>query len=224
MNPSAITNGAGPAVSVSAPKPPQVTSLPASAPKPVQVMSVENTPLHGNTPAGGSPAPELRIEQEPVVRKAQDDNNAILGPHDPSVPKKTVPEPVVDIAGPDTAESRRASDPSAGETPSAKRRTEEGMEATDTKPSQPPAPTDLNTAVDDQSGQQGGDARPEKKAKITDKAADLLSNVKSKIEQKVEDKKAGSKGNISRSNKDKPRAAAGRTERKTRSQGPADAL
>jgi hypothetical protein len=220
MNPSAITNGAGPAVGSEAPKPPQVTSLPASAPKPVHVMSVENTPLHGNTPAGGTPAPELRIEPEQpaAVRKAQDDDNVILGPHDPAAPKTSVQEPEVDIAGPDSAKTRRESDALAGETPPAKRRTDEDTGMTDATPGQPSAPTDLNTAVD------GKEARPEKKAKITDKAAGLVSNVKSKIEQTLDDKKAGSKGDISRNNKDKPRAAAGRTERKTRSQGPADTL
>jgi hypothetical protein len=187
LTPSSIAHGAGPAVG--APKPPHVTSIPAvGAPKPVQCMSVPDTPLKGTTPATGSPAPELRIEQEPVgqgqLHTSQNDKNAILGPQDPSVPKRPAPEPEVDIAGPDSPEQQQKA------------------------PSNEPPQT-----AEAESG--GSDPPPEKKAKLADKAADVVNNVKAKVTGKP---------NGSRASKDKPRAAPGKTERKTRSQGPAEAL
>lgn len=174
---------------MSAPKPPHVTSNPASgAPKPVQCTSVPDTPVNATTPATGSPAPELKIEQEPVGQglAPQVDDDAILGPQDPSNPKRQAPEPEVDIAGPDSASVPQEQDSN----------------------DHPPA---------SESEPGASDAPPGKKAKLTEKAANLVDNVKAKVGGKIDSSNSGS------NNKDKVRPVAGKTERKTRSQGPVDA-
>lgn len=224
MNPATIASGAGPALGGVAPKPPQVTAIPSSlsAPKPVQMNSVPQTPVNGTTPANGSPAPELRIDTEPTDAGqglaggrggAKDDNNAILGPADPSAPKKPDQETEVDMDAPDSPVLQH----STSETPtttSAGARTE-GVISTATD-------KDIGaTAAGTSSAQAKDETRPGK-TKITDKAADLVNSVKSKLQDKTDKDKAGSKGNISRNNKDKPRAVPAKTERKTRSQGPVE--
>lgn len=193
LNPSAINHGAGPAVG--APKPPHVTAIPAivgGAPKPVQCTSVPDTPIKGTTPANGSPAPELRIEPEAASNDqgatSQNDKNAILGPQDPSNPKRAAPEPEVDIAGPDSPElPKRSVDAPV------------------------PAP------ASDDAADEASEAPPGKKAKLSDKAANLVDSIKEKVTGKSDS------GSNNRITKDKSRPAPGKTERKTRSQGPADA-
>lgn len=49
-------------------------------PKPVEVVSVPQTPLNNQTPAGGSPRPELKIDEEP--EEAPQEAQVILGPAD----------------------------------------------------------------------------------------------------------------------------------------------
>ncbi|KAH6888533.1 hypothetical protein B0T10DRAFT_55820 [Thelonectria olida] len=50
-------------------------------PKPVEVISVPQTPLNNQTPAGGSPRPELKIDEEPE-EKPEEEAQVILGPGD----------------------------------------------------------------------------------------------------------------------------------------------
>ena len=156
----------------------------------MEVTSVPPTPQNNGTPAGGTPRPELNIEEEPPKEKTPEPP-IILGPGDGE--KKDAPEPISDVNGPNGAgvlgEKRKAE-----------------VEQTDL-----PA-TNGGTPVE----KKDDDQRPEKKPKVTEKIADKVAEVKDKVTGggDSEKKKAG------RPKKDKKAPpAVGRTERKTRSQG-----
>jgi len=72
---AAVPDGAGPSV---------------SPPKPVEVMSVPETPMENNTPAGGTPRPVLNLADEPTV------TTGVEGPK--STAKKSEEEPVIEPA------------------------------------------------------------------------------------------------------------------------------
>lgn len=80
-----ISDGAGPAVA-----PPK--------PKPVEVMSVPQTPLNGNTPAGGTPRPELDLSGETQPEKPQAVEavmtTSVLDPQSTPKASASKPEPV----------------------------------------------------------------------------------------------------------------------------------
>ena len=78
-----FADGAGPAV---------------GAPKPVEVQSIPQTPMNGSTPAGGTPRPELKINEEPAPAKEPRNESVFLsGAQEPvHTPKESMPtsEPV----------------------------------------------------------------------------------------------------------------------------------
>ncbi|KAH7310517.1 hypothetical protein B0I35DRAFT_412022 [Stachybotrys elegans] len=77
---AAVPDGAGPSV---------------SPPKPVEVMSVPETPMENNTPAGGTPRPVLNLADEPTV------TTGVEGPK--STPKMSAAEEVPEAAPTDKA-------------------------------------------------------------------------------------------------------------------------
>lgn len=169
------------------------------APKPVEVTSIPPTPVNGGaTPVGGTPRPELPLE-DPEQKEQTPEAPVILGPHDPSIPKEVAPEPVSDIGGPN-GKAVMAGALSGGE----KRKSAE-------------EPTATNGGAKDED-------RPEKKTKFMDKIADKVQDIKEKVEDMTTS--GGSKGKPGRppgrkNSKSKAvPAAVGKTERKTRSQGP----
>ncbi|RMJ13968.1 hypothetical protein CDV36_006336 [Fusarium kuroshium] len=50
----------------------------SAPPKPVEVMSVPETPINNRTPAGGTPRPELNIEEEPKEPAKNEDEVAFI--------------------------------------------------------------------------------------------------------------------------------------------------
>lgn len=180
--PKSVPEGAGPAV---------------AAPKPVEVTSVPQTPLDNNTPAGGTPRPELNIQEEKPKEKTPE-APVILGPSDGAA-KKEPAEPVSDANGPNgvglLGEKRKAEEETTD------------LPATNGNPSK------------SSEAEKNEDQRPEKKPKVTDKIADKVADVKDKVTGGASEKKKPG-----RPKKDKKAPPpVGRTERKTRSQVAAEA-
>ena len=185
----------------------------SNGPKPVEVTSVPETPINGATPAGGTPRPELKLSEEPQKdAPTPQEAPAILGPRDPTEgPKEDViPEPVIDENIPNGAAVMATA--SHNGTSAGEKRKAEAEEKKEEKHS-----TEANgNGQKKMSGQT--EERPEKKPKITDKIVEKVSEVKDKIE----DMGTGGKGKPGRPRKNKNAPPpVGRTERKTRSQGPA---
>ncbi|KEY72331.1 hypothetical protein S7711_01013 [Stachybotrys chartarum IBT 7711] len=182
-NNGAIPDGAGPAL---------------AAPKPVEVKSVPETPLDSNTPAGGTPRPELNLSggetsSEPTV------TTGVLGP-----------QPTATTSAPEngTAEQK----PSAT---SAANGASAPTNATDSLPAE-------------SSGSSSGGPAVNEKRKL-DEAADatngaMLASVED-VDEPV-DKKIKTNGGTSpksaKTKKDNSSPSAGKTARKTRSQGPVE--
>ncbi|CAM1507542.1 Fc.00g071830.m01.CDS01 [Cosmosporella sp. VM-42] len=108
-----IEEGAGPAV---------------AAPKPVEVMSVPETPINNQTPAGGTPRPELNVEEpkedpkeeEAVMIEGLQEEEATNGPKDEeSIADKIVEKvtngatKVAEMTGalPESGDKRKAEEP-----------------------------------------------------------------------------------------------------------------
>ncbi|CAH0023003.1 unnamed protein product [Clonostachys rhizophaga] len=181
------------------------------APKPVEVTSVPETPVNGGqTPVGGTPRPELKItEDESEQKETPKEAPVILGPN--TEKKPSAPEPVSDVGGPDHLSSK----PTAGATDMGdstpvgeKRKVEE-----ETKPATKDEPEkQANESVEH------NEERPEKKAKVTDRIADAVDDIKEKVESKLQ---TNGKKKPGRPKKDKSAPPpVGKTQRKTRSQGP----
>lgn len=174
-------------------------------PKPVEVMSVPQTPLNNSTPAGGTPRPELRIDEEPK-EKPQEDPPFILGLKEPeSTPAESTKDSESITDKPAEAATNGTSDdvemtgalPSSNSSESAsreKRKLEEEPSSTT---------TNGDSSSEDKSG---SDARSDKKARVDDAPAPAVPNGK------------GTKAK--REKKTAP--VVGRTARKTRSQGPVE--
>ena len=134
----------------------------------------------------------------------------ILGPRDPVAgPKEpSPPEPVIETDAPDGAAvmATASHSPTAG--PGEKRK------ATGEEEEGEKLPLAANGHEQEKSSEDDGE-RAYKKAKMTEKIADKVSEAKNKVDSKV-------KGKPGRPKKDtKAPPPVGRTERKTRSQGPA---
>ncbi|KAF5000070.1 hypothetical protein FDECE_11314 [Fusarium decemcellulare] len=180
-------------------------------PKPVEVMSVPETPINNQTPVGGSPRPELKIEEEPKEPPKNEDEAAFVttGVETGSAPAVSAPKdlPMTDKPADDKPteaatngsikpEVSDVSDASAGE----KRKLDEPA----------PAPNGAAPAVAEKPAVE---ERAEKKARVEDVADEPTA-----VETATNGKNSNGKAK-----KDKKIAAAvGRTARKTRSQGPVE--
>lgn len=193
---------------------------PAIVPKPVEVNSVPETPVNNaQTPAGGTPRPELKTA-EADDDKVKDTENGTK--------EKDEAEPVMTPAVRNDGATATTTD--APPATNGKRKAEdEPVEENDT--AKPPtngneAETTAAAAATTENKQEKDDKPPEKKAKVTDQIAEKVSEVKDKVESKIGGgggANGGANGNSkpARAKKEKPPPAVGRTERKTRSQGPA---
>ncbi|KAM4067082.1 hypothetical protein HRG_001081 [Hirsutella rhossiliensis] len=230
-----IPDGAGPAV---------------GTPKPVEVKSVPETPVNGATPAGGTPKPELKIQDEPAAAKDSPKEPLVTtGITDPKPsPAASVPEADADAAsgaavtnGNNPAETTAPATHTGPETetvpatapaPSAVANTRAMsgdaplLASEPAKPSGPVAPAaPLEAATGDKRNldREGvpptaemESPPPAKKAKVDDVSAE--TNGGKAVNGKPPARKPG------RPRKDKTAAPqVGRTARKTRSQGPAEA-
>lgn len=192
-----IAHGAGPAV---------------SAPKPVEILSVPQTPLNNTTPAGGTPRPELNVDEEPKEAPKQEEPFILERVQEPlATVSSTAPkddEPMLDKPAEEATNGASNAASTAGESTSSvagdKRKLDEHVE-----------------------GATNGDSKPEgsepadKKAKV-EEVKDAQANevdAPPTTNGKVGRPRKGSQAE----KKDKVAAAAGKTARKTRSQGPAEA-
>lgn len=168
---------------------------PAVVPKPVEVNSVPETPVNNHTPVGGTPRPDLKISEEDKAaaeKQADSDSVAFSVPNGAgdATAHPAPEEPVTELPSGAGPEKRKAEDEAAPE------------------------------ANGDAAGTAAGEERPEKKAKLTDKFAERVAEIKDKVESKIGGG-GGAKGKGGRPKKDKTNPPpVGRTERKTRSQGP----
>lgn len=113
-----IADGAGPAV---------------SAPKPVEVKSVPETPANGASPAGATPRPELKIQDEPAAAEdTPQEPTVTTGVTDPK------PTPAVSILASDASAAATTNGNKPDET--ATLATHTGPES-ETVPATAPAPT-----------------------------------------------------------------------------------
>lgn len=217
MDTTAPTSGAPapdvPAPEAQKPAPANGGNLGVPRPKAVEITSVPQTPLNNQTPVGGSPRPELKIEEEPKEPAEKEEPNVILGVNEPE-PVPAVSAPQADVSVTDTpaeAATNGDSKPAAGDTATAaageKRKLDE------------PAAETKEVATN-------GDARPVEDA---DNSADVEERTgkKARVED-VEDEPTADDGaddKSAKTKKDKKVAlpvSAGKTARKTRSQGPVE--
>ncbi|KAH7127540.1 hypothetical protein EDB81DRAFT_907867 [Dactylonectria macrodidyma] len=176
--------------------------------KPVEIMSVPQTPLNNGTPAGASPRPELKIDEEPKEKPKEEEAPFILGLKEPnSTPADSVSknsEPIADKPA-ETATNGDSKDvemtgalPSSASSESASRekRKLEEEPAVDT--------TNGDTSSEEKSG---SEERADKKARVEDDASAL----------------AATNGKATKAKREKKVApVVGKTARKTRSQGPVE--
>ncbi|RGP70864.1 hypothetical protein FLONG3_7320 [Fusarium longipes] len=175
----------------------------SAPPKPVEVASVPETPVSNMTPAGGTPRPVLNIEEEPKESPKNEDENAFVttGVETTSVPAVSEPKDAAmadkpsGVNGANKPEVNDVAEAAAGE----KRKAEE-----------PPAATNGASApvVTEKSG---SEERAEKKARVEDVADEPTA---------TED--AAPNGKTPKKDKKVVPPAAGKTARKTRSQGPVE--
>lgn len=185
--------GAGPAV---------------SAPKPVQVLSVPQTPLNNATPAGGSPRPELKIDEEPKEAPKEQDPvieqvNDPLATVSSTAPKEDVPMPDKPASEAINGDSKAASTAGESTTSAAgeKRKLDEHVEEA----------TNGDTKLDTEPA--------DKKAKVED----VKTAQANEVEEPTTNGKVGRPRKGSQAKKqEKEVPALGKTMRKTRSQGPAE--
>ncbi|KAM0433363.1 hypothetical protein ACHAPT_004240 [Fusarium lateritium] len=183
--------------------------LSAPAPKPVEVMSVPETPINNRTPAGGTPRPELNIEEEPKEPPKNEDEAAFVttGVETGSAPAVSAPKdtsmtdkPADDK--PTEAATNGASKPSVDDVTEAaageKRKLGEAAPATNGA-----APVEAEKPEPEERA---------KKARVED-----VSDEPTATETAM-----NGKGTKAKKEKKAP-PTVGRTARKTRSQGPAEA-
>lgn len=183
--------------------------LTAPVPKPVEVMSVPETPIINRTPAGGTPRPELNIEEESKEPPKNEDEAAFIttGVETGSAPAVSAPKDTVMTDKPaddkpTEAATNGASKPSADSVTEAaageKRKLGEAAPATNGA-----APVEAEEAEPEE---------PVKKARVEDVADEPTAT----------ETATNGKGTKTKREKKAP-PAVGRTARKTRSQGPAEA-
>ncbi|KAH7131523.1 hypothetical protein B0J13DRAFT_105815 [Dactylonectria estremocensis] len=178
-------------------------------PKPVEIMSVPQTPLNNSTPAGGTPRPELKIDEEPKDQPKEEEAPFILGLQEPnSTPADSVSKnseanadkPAEAATNGDNKDvemtgvlpSSTSSESASGE----KRKLEDPVIATTNGD---------DTSSEDKSG---SEERADKKARVEDDDAPALAATNGKATKAKRAKKAA--------------PVAGKTARKTRSQGPVE--
>ncbi|KAK7429375.1 hypothetical protein QQZ08_004188 [Neonectria magnoliae] len=182
---------------------------PSKTPKPVEMMSVPQTPINNATPAGGTPRPELKLDEEPKEKPKEEEATVILGfqepestpvdsePKDEPMDSEPVAEKLTEVAtngsGKDVEMTGALQSSGSSESASGEKR----------KLDDEPSTTNGEASDDDKSSSEG---RSDKKARVDDVPAQPAANGKSK--SKREKKAAGQ--------------VAGRTARKTRSQGPVE--
>nr|RBQ83958.1 hypothetical protein FVER53263_10213 [Fusarium verticillioides] len=182
----------------------------SAPPKPVEVASVPETPVNNMTPAGGTPRPVLNLEEEPKETPKNEDENAFITDAPTSAPAVSAPKdvPMTDNAADDKpAGINGASKPEVNDVAEAaageKRKAEEPPAATNG--ASDPAPTEKSESEE----------RAEKKARVEDVADEPTTTENTSPNGKHENGKAAKKNK-----KDTP--VAGKTARKTRSQGPVE--
>ncbi|RSL69747.1 hypothetical protein CEP54_002186 [Fusarium duplospermum] len=181
----------------------------SAPPKPVEVMSVPETPINNRTPAGGTPRPELNIEEEPKEPAKNEDEVAFIttGVETGSTPAVSAPKdatmtdkPADDK--PTEAATNGASKPSADDVTEAaageKRKLGEAAPATNGA-----APAEAEKAEPEERA---------KKARVEDVADEPTAT----------ETATNGKGTKAKKEKKTP-PAVGKTARKTRSQGPVEA-
>ncbi|KLO79678.1 Uncharacterized protein LW93_13377 [Fusarium fujikuroi] len=191
-------------------KPTEGTGGLSAPPKPVEVASVPETPVNNMTPAGGTPRPVLNLEEEPKETPKNEDENAFITDAPTSAPAVSAPKdvPMTDNAADDKpAGINGASKPEVNDVAEAaageKRKAEE-----------PPAATNgaSNPAATEKSE---SEERAEKKARVEDVADEPTATESTSPNGKHENGKAAKKDK-------KVTPVAGKTARKTRSQGPVE--
>lgn len=157
------------------------------------------TPVNDRTPAGGTPRPELKIDEEPKLPPKEEEAVVITGVQEPA-PTPTTSKPGDDANG--TAmtgalPTEPVEEIIAGVPPGEKRKLDDAAAPATTA-------TNGDTATD---SSEGSDEPAEKKAK-TDESPDELQDTNGKSSKPKKERKAV--------------PSAGKTARKTRSQGPVE--
>lgn len=191
-----IAHGAGPAV---------------SAPKPVEILSVPQTPLNNATPAGGTPRPELKIDEEPKEAPKQEEPFILEQVQEPlATVSSTAPkddEPMLDKPVEEATNGASNAASTAGESTSSaagdKRKLDEHVEG----------------ATNGDSKLEGSEPA-DKKAKVEEVKDAQANEVDA---PPTTNGKVGRPRKGSQAEKKDKAVAAGKTARKTRSQGPAEA-
>lgn len=198
-------------------------------PKPVEVISAPETPMSTGTPAGGTPRPELKIAEEPVS-KPEREPTVVTGVQEPMpTPKKSVPETTVKSsilngsaksstgASPFASGALQQDEPKQGE----KRKFED--DAAPALDGAKPLETEAKKPkIDEPATAQGGGANGPSSASAP-APAPTAAPAKPTEPAPASAAAPGPK-KAGRPKKDKKAAApVGRAQRKTRSQGPADA-
>ncbi|PNP83413.1 hypothetical protein FNYG_02976 [Fusarium nygamai] len=182
----------------------------SAPPKPVEVASVPETPVNNMTPAGGTPRPVLNLEEEPKETPKNEDENAFITDAPTSAPAVSAPK---DVPMTDNA----ADDKPAGINGAGKPEVNDVAEAAageKRKAGEPPAAT--NGASDPAVAEKSeSEERAEKKARVEDVADEPTATENTSPNGKHENGKAAKKDK-------KATPVAGKTARKTRSQGPVE--
>ncbi|KAM5366262.1 hypothetical protein ACJZ2D_010610 [Fusarium nematophilum] len=195
--------------------------LRAPVPKPVEVMSVPETPVNNRTPAGGSPRPELKIDEEPKEPPKNEDEVAFVttGVETGSAPAVSAPKDA-----PVTDEKKKPAEASATNGASSKpEANDEAAAGEKRKLDEPPtAGVATNGAVPAPADKSQSEERAEKKARVEDAADEPTA-----VEIPTNGKSSGSGSSTSSGSKPakkdkKAPPAVGKTARKTRSQGPVE--
>lgn len=195
------------------PAPGDAARLGVPVPKAVEITSVPQTPLNNQTPAGGSPRPELKIEEEPK-EPVQEEAVVILGVNDPETVPAVSAAPQSDAAMTDASAATATNGDSKSE-------------GNDVAAASTGEKRKLDVPLLDASDPAtNGDAAPAKEAEAS---ADIEERVgkKARVEdiadEPTADDAADDKSPVGKKDKKvAPAPAAGRTARKTRSQGPVE--
>ncbi|RSL86902.1 hypothetical protein CEP51_002566 [Fusarium floridanum] len=181
----------------------------SAPPKPVEVMSVPETPINNRTPAGGTPRPELNIEEEPKEPAKNEDEVAFIttgvetgsapavsAPKDATMTDKPADDKLTEAAtnGAGKSSADDITEAAAGE----KRKLGEAAPATNGA-----APAEAEKAEPEERA---------KKARVEDVADEPTAT------------ETATNGKGTKAKKEKKAApVVGKTARKTRSQGPVEA-
>ncbi|KAF4122335.1 hypothetical protein GMORB2_7327 [Geosmithia morbida] len=173
-------------------------------PKPVEVNSVPETPVNAQTPAGGTPRLELQTtateQDDPDGKEDNRDENAFLKDDDDDEEGKEQPATTANTDADAAVAAAPAPAPAPATTNGKRKAEDEETEAN-------------GNGQETKTEKEQKNERPDKKSKVTDTISEKVSGVKEKVESKI---------GGGRSKKAKAPPAVGRTERKTRSQGPVE--